>query len=136
MPKTFTLHVTKLTFDYNAIDDFDLLPAHLEKDAFATPLEYKNKSRYETDTTNPGLYFGPYKITQVVRGQYVVLEPNPTWYGAKPAFAKIIVKSIDGPALSQSLVGRHRYGRRRVGNAGRRGNRFRATPATRVGGHL
>ncbi len=31
--KTFTLHVDKLTFDYAAIHDFMLLPAHVERDA-------------------------------------------------------------------------------------------------------
>jgi len=32
--RTFTLHVDKLTFDYAAIHDFMLLPAHIERDAF------------------------------------------------------------------------------------------------------
>jgi peptide/nickel transport system substrate-binding protein len=102
---TFTLHVNKLTFDYAAIDDFQILPAHLEKAAFADPAEYKNRSLYETDTTNAGLYYGPYRITQVERGQFVVLEPNPTWWGKKPYFTKVIVKSIDAtPALEANLL--------------------------------
>ena len=102
---TFTLHVNKLTFDYSQIDDFQIVPAHLEKAAFANPAEYKNRSLYETDTTNPGLYYGPYRITQVERGQFIVLEPNPTWWGKKPAFKKIVVKSIDAtPALEANLL--------------------------------
>ncbi len=103
--RTFTLHFDRLTFDYNAINDFQILPVHLERAAFAEPAEYRNKSLYETDTTNPGLYFGPYKITKVVRGQYVVLERNPTWWGRKPAFAKIVVKAIETtPALEANLL--------------------------------
>lgn len=103
--KTFTVHLNKITFDYNAINDFEVLPAHLEKDAFSTPAEYKTKSRYETDVTNPGLYFGPYRPTSVVRGQFIVFEPNPTWYGKKPAFGKIIVKVIEAtPALEANLL--------------------------------
>lgn len=103
--KTFTVHLNKVTFDYNAINDFEVLPAHLEKDAFQTPSDYKTKSRYETDVTNPGLYFGPYRPTNVVRGQFIVLEPNPTWYGTKPAFAKIIVKVIEStPSLEANLL--------------------------------
>jgi peptide/nickel transport system substrate-binding protein len=102
---TFTLHINKLTFDYNQIDDFQIIPAHLEKAAFADPAEYKNRSLYETETTNPGLYYGPYKITQVERGQFVLLEPNPTWWGKKPYFAKVVVKSIDAtPALAANLL--------------------------------
>lgn len=103
--KTFTLHVNKLTFDYNAINDFQLLPKHLEEKAFAEPAEYHNRSLYETDTTNPGLYFGPYRITQVERGQFIVLEPNPTWYGAKPHFKRIVIKAIEAtPALEANLL--------------------------------
>ena len=103
--KTFTAHLTKVTFDYNALNDFEVLPSHLEKDAFGTPADYKTKSRYETDVTNPGLYFGPYHPTVVMRGQYIVFEPNPSWYGKKPAFAKIVVKAIETtPALEANLL--------------------------------
>ena len=54
--KTFTLHVDKLTFDYAAINDFVLLPAHIEKEAFADPAQYRLRTRYATNPTNPGLY--------------------------------------------------------------------------------
>src|SRR5689334_15829838 len=33
--KTFTMDVDKLTFDYAGINDFEILPAHLERAAFA-----------------------------------------------------------------------------------------------------
>ena len=103
--QTFTLHVNKLTFDYNMINDFQVVPAHLEQKAFAEPAEYHNRSLYETDTTNPGLYYGPYRITQVERGQFIVLEPNPTWWGKKPAFKKIVVKAVEAtPALEANLL--------------------------------
>jgi len=39
--KTFTLHGDQLTFDYAAINDFVLLPAHIEKEAFADPTQYR-----------------------------------------------------------------------------------------------
>jgi peptide/nickel transport system substrate-binding protein len=103
--QTFTLHVNKLTFDYNLINDFQVVPVHLEQKAFAEPAEYHNRSLYETDTTNPGLYYGPYRITQVERGQFIVLEPNPTWWGKKPAFKKVVVKAIEAtPALEANLL--------------------------------
>src|SRR4029077_6424937 len=44
--KAFTLHVDKLTLDYAAIHDFMLLPAHIERDAFAAPAEYRLRTRY------------------------------------------------------------------------------------------
>ena len=82
---TFTMHVNKRTCDFAGINDFDILPEHLERKNFRNPVKYVNRSAYETDTTNPGLWYGPYRITQVVSGSYVVLEPNPLWKGKKPA---------------------------------------------------
>jgi len=75
--KTFTLHFDKLSFDYAAINDFDLLPAHVEKVPFADPDEYRHRTAFDTDTLNEGLYFGPYVIAEVKTGSHVVLEPNP-----------------------------------------------------------
>lgn len=103
--KTFTLHLDRLTFDYAAINDFQLLPAHLEADAFTRPAEYRTRSRYESDTTNPGLYFGPYRVTEVARGQHVVLERNPNWWGKPGPFQRIVVKAIEAsPALEANLL--------------------------------
>lgn len=102
--KTFTVHIDKLTFDYNSFA-LDLLPAHIEKPRFANPAEYRNRTAYDTETTNPGLYFGPYRITEVSRGAYTVLEPNPTWYGEKPAFRRIVVRTVEKtPALEANLL--------------------------------
>ncbi|MFI4987282.1 MAG: peptide ABC transporter substrate-binding protein [Alphaproteobacteria bacterium] len=100
--KTFVLHADRVTFDYNAINDFRALPAHLEEAAFADPAQYRTRTRFDTDTTNPGLYFGPYRITQVSPGAFVVLEPNPTWYGAKPFFKRIVVKVIENTAALEA----------------------------------
>src|SRR5258707_9368882 len=66
--RTFTLHVDKLTFDYAAINDFVLLPAHIERAAFADPAQYRVRTLYRTEPTNPGLYNGPYRISEVASG--------------------------------------------------------------------
>ncbi len=104
--KTFTLHFDKLTFDYNAINDFRLLPAHLEEARFrANPADYRVSSAFETDTTNPGLWFGPYRIAELVRGSHLVLLANPQWWGKKPHFKRIVVKAVENsPALEANLV--------------------------------
>ena len=99
--KTFVLHVDRVTFDYNDLG-LDILPAHLERAAFAEPREYKNRTTFDTDTTNPGLYFGPYRITQVVSGSHVVLEPNPTWWGPPPHFRRIVVRVIENTAALEA----------------------------------
>lgn len=100
--KTFTLHFDRITFDYNDINGFGLIPAHLDRPKFTEPAEYKNRTVFDTDTTNPGLYFGPYRITEKVSGSYVVLEPNPTWWGKKPYFRRIVIKIIGNTAALEA----------------------------------
>ena len=52
--------------------------------------------------TNPGLYFGPYRITQVVSGSHVTLEPNPTWYGEAPQFKRVVIRIIENTAALEA----------------------------------
>ncbi len=104
--RSFTLHFDRVTFDYNAINGLDLLPAHIERKIFeADPTTYRNRTAYDTGTTNPGLYFGPYRITEVQPGAHVVLDPNPTWWGEKPHFRRIVVRVIvNTAALEANLL--------------------------------
>ncbi len=100
--KTFTLHVDKLTFDYAAINDFVLLPAHLERSAFSEPAQYRVRTRYDTDPTNPGLYNGPYRISEIAPGSHIVLEPSPNWHGPKPHFRRVTVRAIENTAALEA----------------------------------
>ena len=101
--RTFTIHFDKLTFDYNAINSFDLVPAHVDAVNFdADPVNYKNKTAFDTQTTNEALYFGPYLITETQRGSYVVLERNPHWWGKPGPFKRIVVKIIPNTAALEA----------------------------------
>lgn len=100
--KTFTFHVDRLTYQYNEANGFYLLPRHLEEVPFTEPAEYRHRTLYDTDPTNPGLYFGPYRITEVVSGSHVVLEPNPTWYGPAPHFKRVIIRVIENTAALEA----------------------------------
>jgi peptide/nickel transport system substrate-binding protein len=100
--KTVVLHGDRVTFDYNDMSGLTLLPAHLERAAFAEPREYRNRTLFDTDTTNPGLYFGPYRIASVELGSHVVLVPNETWWGEKPAFERITVRTIENTAALEA----------------------------------
>jgi peptide/nickel transport system substrate-binding protein len=103
--KTFTVELDKLTFDYAALDEFEILPAHLERAAFAEPAQYRFRTRYDSDTTNPGLYFGPYRISEVSPGSHIVLERNPTWWGKPPVFRRIVVWVVENTvALEANLL--------------------------------
>jgi len=100
--RRFTMTIDRVTFDYNSIG-LQLLPAHIEKPIFdANPAEYRNKTAYDTQSTNPGLAFGPYRLTEIVPGSRVVLEPNPTWTGQKPSFKRITVRIIENTAALEA----------------------------------
>jgi peptide/nickel transport system substrate-binding protein len=104
--KTFTIHDEKLDYTYSGINDFRPLPEHLERKVFESdPASYRNRSLFETDPTNKGLAFGPYRISEVVPGSHIVLERNPSWYGAKPWFERIVVRVIENTsALEANLL--------------------------------
>lgn len=100
--RRFTMTIDRVTFDYNSIG-LQLLPAHIEKPIFdANPAEYRNRTAYDTQSTNPGLAFGPYRLTEIVPGSRVVLEPNPTWTGQKPSFKRITVRIIENTAALEA----------------------------------
>jgi peptide/nickel transport system substrate-binding protein len=100
--RTFTLHVDKLTFDYAAIQDFVLLPAHIEQDAFVEPAQYRLRTHYNSEPTNPGLYNGPYRVSEFVAGSYILLEPNPHWAGPPGHFRRITVRAIENTAALEA----------------------------------
>ena len=100
--KTFTLHVDRVTFNYNAAS-LDFLPAHIERPIFeADPVTYRNRTAFDTDPTNPGLAFGPYRVVEVVSGSHIVLARNPTWWGAEPAFDRITARVIENTAALEA----------------------------------
>ena len=101
--RTFTVLVDRITYKYNGASGLDLLPAHIERPIFeADPFEYRNRTTFDADPTNPGLYFGPYRVTEVESGAYIVLEPNATWYGKAPAFDRITVRTIENSAALEA----------------------------------
>jgi len=100
--KSFTLHVDRLTFDYNSLSGYALLPEHLERRKFSTPKDYRHQTTYDTDTLNEGLYFGPYLIAEVVAGSHVILERNPTWWGKPASFARVVVRVIENTAALEA----------------------------------
>jgi peptide/nickel transport system substrate-binding protein len=100
--KTFTLHADEVRFDYDAYFAFQPLPAHLDRKNFADPAAYARRSAYDTDTTNPGLYVGPYRIAEVSPGSHIVLVPNAAWYGTAPYFKRIVVRVVENTAALEA----------------------------------
>ena len=100
--KRFTVHLEKLYYDYPSRGAFTLLPAHLERAAFADPAEYRHRTLYDADPTNPGLYYGPYRVDEVVSGSHVTLVPNESWWGEAPHFKRIVVRVIENTAALEA----------------------------------
>lgn len=100
--KTFTLILNRVTYDYASIAAFDILPAHLERAAFADPAQYRFRTLYDTDPTDPGLYDGPYVVAAFVPGSHVVLKRNPYWAGKKPYFRRVVIWTVENTAALES----------------------------------
>jgi peptide/nickel transport system substrate-binding protein len=100
--RTFTIDMDRLTYDYAALNDLEILPAHIERAAIAEPAQYRFRTRYDTDPSNPGLYDGPYRITEVAPGSHIVLERNPQWWGAPPYFSRIVVWAVENTAALEA----------------------------------
>ncbi len=104
-PKRFTIVARKLDYRYRSMGDFQVLPAHLDRAAFAEPREYRNRTLYQTDPTNPGLWNGPYRVAEVQVGSQIALARNPEWRGPPPAFERIVVRAIENTsALEANLL--------------------------------
>ena len=103
--KTAVLHVDRITFDYNSFG-LVLLPEHIERAIFeADPEAYRTRTAFDADPANPGLAFGPYRIVELEPGAHIVLEPNETWWGKKPAFERVTIRIIEKTtALEANLL--------------------------------
>jgi len=96
--RRFTLHLDRVTFDYNDIGGL-VLPAHLDRAVFeADPAEYRNRTAYDADSANPGLWFGPYRVVRVEPGAAIELKRNPTWWGKPAAFETVVLRIIENTA--------------------------------------
>ncbi|MDW3206696.1 MAG: peptide ABC transporter substrate-binding protein [Alphaproteobacteria bacterium] len=104
--KTFTLHLNKRTCSFESISGLALLPSHIERPIYeADPESYRRRTAYDADPTNPGLWFGPYRIARVAVGQSILLERNPEWWGPEPYFDEIEIRAIQNTsALIANLL--------------------------------
>jgi peptide/nickel transport system substrate-binding protein len=100
--RRFTLTVDRITFDYDNVA-LVVVPAHIEKPIFdANPAEYRNRTAYDTDPTNPGLGFGPYCVSELVPGSRIALRRNAHWKGGAPYFKRITFKFIENNAALEA----------------------------------
>ncbi|MBV8651452.1 MAG: peptide ABC transporter substrate-binding protein, partial [Alphaproteobacteria bacterium] len=102
---TAIMHLKKVQSDYNDISDFRIVSEHIEAPilkAAGSVAEWTKQTAYNRAPTNPGLWNGPFMITEFTSGSQIVLEQNPYWPGKKPGFKKIIVKIIENTTALQA----------------------------------
>ena len=103
--KNYILHMNKAEYDFADMFDFALIPAHLEEPvvkALSNPADYNKNTNYSRTPTTAGLWNGPYKLTQLQSGAFMVFEPNPHWWGQKPHFKRITLKTIENTATLEA----------------------------------
>lgn len=97
-PKHCRFVYREAKWNFNRIATFFTLPSHLERPVFERfgnePQGYEQHSLYTTQPTHPGLFNGPYRITEIRLGSHVRMEVNPHFYGSAPHFQRIIAKLI------------------------------------------
>lgn len=103
--RTITLRFDKVTFDFASLGDFQPLPAHVERARWSQdPRGYRSRTAYDTETANPALWSGPYRITAVQPGAGVTLERNAAWQGPAPAFRRIQVRTVENTAALEAQL--------------------------------
>jgi peptide/nickel transport system substrate-binding protein len=99
----FTVHLNKVTFNYNVLGDFYPLPEHIERSIYEEDAyEYRHRTQYNANITNPGLWFGPYIVSDAAQGSFLVMTKNPHWHGKPPYFEKITAKAIGNTSAMEA----------------------------------
>lgn len=102
--RTFVVQWKKPRYDYNRLNDFPLLPAHVERVAFRNTRTYPQESRFALNPVDVGLYNGPYRVAEQGLGR-IVLVQNPQWRSKAPTyFTKITLERFADAAAVQVAV--------------------------------
>lgn len=104
-PKKCVVVHDKVKWDFYR-NMLDPMPRHIEQavmDKFGKQKEgYDQNSEYNKNPTNPGLYNGPYVVSELKLGSHVTFSPNPQFYGPQPKIKKIIFKLLTNTATLEA----------------------------------
>ena len=96
--QTAIMHLDEVSSEFDRISE--LLPEHLEGPIYdrVGATEYLHQSLYNRAPTTPGLWNGPYLLSQISNNNTVVLTPNPYWTGTKPQIQRIVLRAVENSA--------------------------------------
>lgn len=104
--RTFVLILPKVTPSFASWDQ--ILPEHLEGPVYAangTSESYVKKTLYNTNPTNPGLWNGPFVLSEYRTGTRITWTQNAYWPGSRPQLDKItLTYRNNASALVQNLL--------------------------------
>lgn len=108
-PKKIELIHKSVRWNFYQLYQYYILPKHLEEPVFTKfgndKEGYDKNSNYVKNPTNPGLYSGPFVVSELKFGSHILIKRNPQFYGKQPYFDKILVRPIsDTAALETNLV--------------------------------
>lgn len=97
--KKCTLTYDKAIWNYaHQLATYYILPKHIEEAPFEKFKDakegYEKNSNYSKNPTMPGLYNGPYVVSELKLGSHITLVPNKHFYGEPAKIKKIIIKLI------------------------------------------
>ncbi len=85
-------------WDFFRMYQFYILPQHLENPIYqqfkGQKEGYEKNTLYVKDPTNPGIYNGPFLISEFKPSSHLILTKNPKFYGEAPKIDKIQIKII------------------------------------------
>ncbi len=108
-PKRMEFIHSAIKWDFYKLYFFYILPKHIEEPVFtkfgSEKEGYDHNSNYVKNPTLPGLFNGPYMISEIKLGSHVIVKRNPFFFGKKPYFDKITIRLVsDTAALEANLI--------------------------------
>ena len=101
---TVRVHLKRVTYDFDRSAPRPIAE-HVEGPIFraaADPLDYGQKSAFNRKPETPGLWMGPFRISEFKPNEHVVLVPNEHWTGPKPYFKRITMRLIENTSALQA----------------------------------
>jgi peptide/nickel transport system substrate-binding protein len=103
--KCFFVYKT-VKWNFHQIGTMFPIAKHLEQSVYQQwkdePQGYEKNTTYLKTPKNPGLYNGPFLVSELKLGSHLILEPNPHFYGVKPSLKKLIVKIIPNSSTMEA----------------------------------